>query len=47
LKKTNTPKIPLLVEKQKAVARLKHSGKTIPDWLPDRKTNTENGNKGK
>ena len=33
--------------KQNAVVRLKHSSKTNPDWLPDRKTNTENGNKGK
>jgi hypothetical protein len=23
------------------------SSKTNPDWLPDKKTNTENGNKGK
>jgi hypothetical protein len=30
-----------------AAVRLKHSSKTIPDWLPDRKTNTENGNKEK
>jgi hypothetical protein len=41
------PKTPTPVAKQKAAVRLKHSSKANPDWLPDRKTNTENGNKEK
>jgi hypothetical protein len=45
--KNPKPKTPPLVAQQKAAARLKHSSKANPDGLPDRKTNTENGNKEK
>jgi hypothetical protein len=47
LKKPPKPKTPPLVAHQKAAVRLKHSSKAIPDWLPDRKINTENRNKEK
>jgi len=36
-----------LIAKQKAIVRPKPSSKTIPGWLSDRKTNTENPNKEK
>jgi hypothetical protein len=47
LLKNPKAKTTLLVATQNAVVRLKHSSKTNPDWLPDRKTNTENRNKEK
>jgi hypothetical protein len=45
--KSPKPKLPSVSRKQKAAARLKHSSKANPAWLPDRKTITENGNKEK
>jgi len=45
--KNPKPKTPLLVAKQKAAVRLKHSSKANPGWMPDRKTIIENGNKEK
>jgi hypothetical protein len=47
LKNPPKRKTPPLVSHQKATARLKHSSKAIPDWLPDKKTNTENRKKEK
>jgi len=45
VEETPNPKAPPPVAKQKAAARLKHSGKTNAGWLSDRETNAENGNK--
>jgi hypothetical protein len=41
------PKTSPLAAQKKAAVRPKHSSKTIPAWLSDKKTNTEHRNKEK
>jgi len=45
--KNPEPKTSPLFAKQKAVVRLKHSSKTNPRGLPDKKANAANRNKEK